>query len=244
VLNDNLEKQAKILYDYWFTQFDFPDENGRPYCSSGGRMIWNEEVQREIPYSFQPLSLSKLFTLQSGYAFSSDCYSSDGEFKLITIKNVQDSGINLDVDHYIKIIPNNMPDFCKLKQKDILMSLTGNVGRVGLMFGNNCLLNQRVAVVQIGDSELHPYIYFLLKSDILRKKLETIASGSSQSNLSPIEAGDIIIPYNNQLARNFAFQVKAIINNIVLNMTENQHLITLRDWLLPMLMNGQATIEV
>ena len=60
MLNDNLEQQAKLIYDYWFTQFDFPDENGKPYCSSGGKMVWNEQLKRNIPENWNVVPLLKL----------------------------------------------------------------------------------------------------------------------------------------------------------------------------------------
>ena len=60
MLNDNLEQQAKLIYDYWFIQFDFPDENGKPYCSSGGKMVWNEQLKRNIPENWNVVPLLKL----------------------------------------------------------------------------------------------------------------------------------------------------------------------------------------
>ena len=65
VLNDNLEQQAKLIYDYWFTQFDFPDENGKPYCSSGGKMVWNKKLKRNIPENWNVVPLLKLVSWES-----------------------------------------------------------------------------------------------------------------------------------------------------------------------------------
>ena len=71
-INDNLEQQAKLIYDYWFTQFDFPDENGKPYCSSGGKIVWNEQLKRNIPENWAVVPLSTVFNFKSGFPFSSD----------------------------------------------------------------------------------------------------------------------------------------------------------------------------
>lgn len=242
-INDNLQQQLQLLYNYWFTQFDFPDSNGKPYYSTGGAMIWNEQLKTHIPNSFRVIPLSEILLFQSGYPFSSDSFITDGMYKLITIKNVQDTGIDLNVDNHISDIPVNMHDYCLLQPKDILMSLTGNVGRVGLMYSDNCLLNQRVAVVKEHDSSLHSYIYFLLKNELIRKKLETIAGGSSQANLSPIEAAKINIAFNEQTAKNFSLKANATIETMVSNMRENHQLQKLRNWLLPILMNGQVTVS-
>ena len=242
-INDNLEQQAKLLYDYWFSQFDFPDKNGKPYCSAGGKMVWNEQLKRNIPENWKVVPLSTVLNFKSGFSFSSDLYVTEGKYKLLTIKNVQDSGINLNVDNYINDVPSNVPDYCFLKVNDILMSLTGNVGRIGIMYDSGCLLNQRVALAKSVNEDLHSFVYFLLKSDIVRKQYETIANGSSQKNLSPVESENILIAYNEQIAIHFASVTNKHLKIIVSNLAENENLIHLRDWLLPMLMNGQATIS-
>ena len=242
-INDNLEQQAKLLYDYWFTQFDFPDENGEPYRSSGGKIVWNEQLKRTIPDGWTTNPLSDIFTFKSGYSFSSDLYEVSGKYKLLTIKNVQNNGINLNVDNYINVLPDNVPDYCLLKAQDILMSLTGNVGRVGIMYADNCLLNQRVALAEPVNINQRVFVYFLLKSDIIHKQYEMIANGSSQQNLSPIEAEKVIIAYNPEVATKFSTLCNEYLNTIVSNLAENQELINIRDWLLPILMNGQATIS-
>ena len=241
-INDNLEQQAKLIYDYWFTQFDFPDENGKPYCSSGGKMVWNEQLKRNIPENWAVVPLSTVFNFKSGFPFSSDLYVTKGRYKLLTIKNVQDNGINLDVDNHINDIPYNVPGYCFLKANDILMSLTGNVGRIGIMYDDGCLLNQRVALAKPVNEDLNSFVYFLLKSDMIRKQYETIANGSSQKNLSPVEAENVLIAYNEQVANHFASSANKYLKTIVSNLLENESLIHLRDWLLPILMNGQATI--
>lgn len=242
-INDNLEQQAKLLYDYWFSQFDFPDKNGKPYCSAGGKMVWNEQLKRNIPENWKVVPLSTVLNFKSGFSFSSDLYVTEGKYKLLTIKNVQDSGINLNVDNYINDVPSNVPDYCFLKVNDILMSLTGNVGRIGIMYDSGCLLNQRVALAKSVNEDLHSFVYFLLKSDIIRKQYETIANGSSQKNLSPVESENVLIAYNEQIAIHFASVTNKHLKIIVSNLAENEKLIHLRDWLLPMLMNGQATIS-
>ena len=243
-INDNLEQQAKLLYDYWFTQFDFPDENGEPYRSSGGKMVWNEQLKRTIPDGWTTNPLSDIFTFKSGYSFSSDLYEVSGKYKLLTIKNSsKTTALNLNVDNYINVLPDNVPDYCLLKAQDILMSLTGNVGRVGIMYADNCLLNQRVALAEPVNINQRVFVYFLLKSDIIHKQYEMIANGSSQQNLSPIEAEKVIIAYNPEVATKFSTLCNEYLNTIVSNLAENQELINIRDWLLPILMNGQATIS-
>ena len=236
-INDYLEEMAKTIYDYWFVQFDFPDKNGKPYKSSGGTF------KNGLPIGWNYVPIKNICNILSGFSFQSDDYVQNGKYKLLTIKNVQDTGINLDVDNYINILPENMPDFCKLDIGSILMSLTGNVGRVGILYDSNCLLNQRVSLMQAKNPIMTPFIYCLLKSSKMRYILESLATGTSQKNLSPIEAGNIMIPYNSEIVKNFSKKVTPLIDSIITNLKENNNLTNLREWLLPMLMNGQATIE-
>ncbi len=233
----------KMLYDYWFTQFDFPDNNGNPYRSSGGKLVWNDILKKDIPQNWRVIPMSNVFKFESGYPFSSDTYKSYGKYKLLTIKNVQSNGISINVDNYIEELPANLPEYCLLKPNDILMSLTGNVGRIGIMYSNDCLLNQRVALAKPLNKEWNSFVYFLLKSDLIHKQYETIANGSSQQNLSPIEAGNVMIPFSESVTSQFSSICEKHLATIVANLAENQELTNIRDWLLPMLMNGQATIE-
>lgn len=90
----------RMLYDYWFTQYDFPNENGLPYKTSGGKMLWNDTLKREIPLNWCVAPMTNIFTFESGYPFSSDLYHLNGKHKLLTIKNVQNNGINLNVSSF------------------------------------------------------------------------------------------------------------------------------------------------
>jgi len=242
-INDNLEQQIKYLYNYWFLQYNFPNQHNMPYKSSGGKIIYNHQLKKEIPENWTVVTLNTLCDILSGYSFQSNDYVDNGKYRLITIKNVQDSGVNLNVDNYINILPTKLPDYCILKPENILMSLTGNVARVGLMYDNNCLLNQRVALIKPKKIQVNSFLYALFKSDAIRTTLESLATGTSQKNLSPIDAGNINIPYSESVVNSFSNFVEDKIKLIVRNSCETLSLCELRDWLLPMLMNGQATID-
>jgi type I restriction enzyme S subunit len=243
-INAELEKTAKLLYDYWFVQYDFPNAEGKPYKSSGGAMVWNEQFKREIPQGWESTELSKTCKFISGFPFSSDDYVNTGKYRVITIKNVQDNGVNLDVDNFLNKLPERLPDDCILKVGDILMSLTGNVGRVGLMYANDCLLNQRVALVKPTSGDFHGVSYLTAKGDHVQGMMQKMASGSSQANLSPVDTGNIKIEFNTDVAVAFSKQVKPIIEKILGCLQQNMELTALRDFLLPLLMNGQVTVKI
>ncbi len=239
-INQELEAMAKTLYDYWFVQFDFPDQNGKPYKSSGGKMVYHPELKREIPVRWGVTKLNEVVDLISGYPFSSNDYVTSGKYKLYTIKNVQD-GYTVDkVDNYLDFLPSNMSDECQLRRGDLIMSLTGNVGRVGMVYEDDVLLNQRVLKLNPINKTHKSFIYSFFRSDVTKAHLENMSTGTSQKNLSPIDIGNMMIPFPSEsLLSKFVNNLNMLENNLV----ENQQLTQLRDWLLPMLMNGQVKVE-
>ena len=239
-INQELEAMAKTLYDYWFVQFDFPDQNGNPYKSSGGKMVYNPELKREIPEGWGVTKLNEVVDLISGYPFSSNDYVTSGKYKLYTIKNVQD-GYTVDkVDNYLDFLPSNMSHECQLRRGDLIMSLTGNVGRVGMVYEDDVLLNQRVLKLNPFNKTHKSFIYSFFRNDVTKAHLENMSTGTSQKNLSPIDIGNMMIPFPSEsLLSKFLDNLNMLENNFV----ENQQLTQLRDWLLPMLMNGQVKVK-
>ena len=239
-INQELEAMAKTLYDYWFVQFDFPDQNGKPYKSSGGKMVYNHDLKREIPEGWGVTKLNEVVDLISGYPFSSNDYVTSGKYKLYTIKNVQD-GYTVDkVDNYLDFLPSNMSHECQLRRGDLIMSLTGNVGRVGMVYEDDVLLNQRVLKLNPINKTHKSFIYSFFRSDVTKAHLENMSTGTSQKNLSPIDIGNMMIPFPSEsLLSKFLDNLNMLENNLV----ENQQLTKLRDWLLPMLMNGQVKVK-
>ena len=242
-MNLELENLAKTIYDYWFVQFDFPDENGKPYKSSGGKLVWNEDLQKETPEVWEVSKVSNFLKIHSGFAFKSKNYTDCGNYKIVTIKNVQDDELNTTKCDLLREIPKKISNENILKIGDILISLTGNVGRLCIVDEENLLLNQRVGKL-ISDLKFKNYMYYFIKSDFYQNKISRLASGSSQKNLSPIEATNMyfLVP-NEEILSKFNNLINLLILKKINNNVENKKLVELRDWLLPMLMNGQVTIN-
>lgn len=240
---ENLTNISKTIFNYWFLQYEFPNDNAKPYKSNNGNMIWNEELKKEIPEKFVVKSLNEVVDMISGFSFSSSDYDKNGKYKIYTIKNVQDGLIISDVDNRINFIPQKMDVDCKLKPNDIIMSLTGNVGRVGLVYEKDALLNQRVLKLKPKCNDIS-YIYLLFHNEYMRSSLEQISSGTSQKNLSPTEIGKIKIAYPDEnTLRKFCENNNNTIIQIVNYYEENEKLKNLRKFLLPLLMNGQVTFK-
>lgn len=210
-INENLEEQAQALV--------------KEYCSS---------TDSEI-------ALGSIMNFVNGFAFQSKSYQKNGKYRIVTIKNVQDGRIDTQGAAYIDEVPAKMKNECYLRVGDILLSLTGNVGRVGIVFENNLLLNQRVAKFT-SSKDILPLLYFFFRLSETKVLLETIAKGTAQQNLSPIETLKLSFPYDEDKALILSQTLKQMFDSIVNNSVESSKLAQLRDSLLPKLMSGEINI--
>lgn len=211
-INENLERQAQALV--------------KEYCSS---------TDSEI-------ALGSIMNFVNGFAFQSKSYQKNGKYRIVTIKNVQDGRIDTQGAAYIDEVPAKMKNECYLRVGDILLSLTGNVGRVGIVFENNLLLNQRVAKFT-SSKDILPLLYFFFRLSETKVSLETIAKGTAQQNLSPIETLKLSFPYDEDKALILSQTLKPMFDSIVNNSVESSKLAQLRDSLLPKLMSGELDVS-
>lgn len=196
-----LEEAAQRLYREWFVELRFPGHEG-------------VKVVDGVPEGWMKGTVDNIVKLLSGYPFKSSEYVSSGKYRLITIKNVKDGEFSPDNVDYIDQLPDKVPSHCILTEGDILLSLTGNIGRVCIVNGYNYLLNQRVAKLQT----LHPaYAYCMFRSKEMLNKMTALSNGVAQQNLSPIRAEKIriLIPSSNLLSQ-FKNIVEPIISQIIL----------------------------
>lgn len=232
-INANLEAQAQALFRSWFVDFE-PFRDG-PFVDS--------ELGK-IPQGWKVGAIDEIIQILSGFAFKSDTFTEAGPYRLITIKNVQDGSLNIDGAAYLSEIPDKMPQHCNLAIGDILLSLTGNVGRVCIVDRDSLLLNQRVAKLQPKDRRNTFFTYTLFRQDSFKQYLIQIAKGTAQLNLSPVETRDtkIVLP-NHDILFQFGEIGQPLFDNIVSNCREIVTLSALRDTLLPKLMAGEIDLE-
>ena len=242
-INCDLEAMARQLYDYWFVQFDFPNAEGKPYKSSGGKMVWNETLKREIPEGWIVDHLNKWIDIKSGFAFKSSDYKEKAKYKVITIKNVQENKLDTSNCDMIDFIPSKMKDWCKLSKGNRLISLTGNCGRLCIVSEDNLLLNQRVGLLDCSKEYLE-FEYGSLQSEELQSKIQYLSNGAAQENLSPIDLCNL---YWFMPVKDIISKFETILRNIRLlqisKEVETKKLVQQRDTLLPLLMNGQVSIK-
>lgn len=240
-INELLHKILELLYEQYFVRFDFLDENNKPYQTSGGKMKFSKELNRLIPNDFEVKTLGELVDIFSGYSFQSNTYSNNkNDYILITNKNVQHSLIDLSITTNLLFLPKKLPKYCLLEPTNILITLTGHIGRCALVFSKNCILNQRVGVVLPKEKELNPFYYSLIRNPLFSAILQRNAIGSSQQNLSPIDTLKIQIPFNHKIIKQYSKTCENIIKLLVSNMQSTQTLTALRDFLLPLLLKQQV----
>lgn len=240
-INELLHKILELLYEQYFVRFDFLDENNKPYQTSGGKMKFSKELNRLIPNDFEVKTLGELVDIFSGYSFQSNTYSNNkNDYILITNKNVQHSLVDLSVTTNLLFLPKKLPKYCLLEPTNILITLTGHIGRCALVFSKNCILNQRVGVVLPKEKELNPFYYSLIRNPLFSAILQRNAIGSSQQNLSPIDTLKIQIPFNHKIIKQYSKTCENIIKLLVSNMQTTQTLTALRDFLLPLLLKQQV----
>ncbi len=246
-INELLHKILELLYEQYFVRFDFLDENNKSYQTSGGKMKFSKELNRLIPNDFEVKTLGELVDIFSGYSFQSNTYSNNknnkNDYILITNKNVQHSLIDLSITTNLLFLPKKLPKYCLLEPTNILITLTGHIGRCALVFSKNCILNQRVGVVLPKEKELNPFYYSLIRNPLFSAILQRNAIGSSQQNLSPIDTLKIQIPFNHKIIKQYSKTCENIIKLLVSNMQSTQTLTALRDFLLPLLLKQQVKPE-
>jgi len=247
-INAELEAMAKTLYDYWFVQFDFPDINGKPYKTSGGKMVWNKELKREIPEGWKLGCFGEYVKVKGGYAFKSSWWTEEG-LPVIKIKDInEDYTLSIENCSYVNKDKYESAKNYEAFPGDVVIALTGaTIGKYGVVTKSEkpVLVNQRVGLFKLGNEPLIklPFLINSLNQEYFRKTVFVIANGAAQPNISTDQIDEIplILPQN-KILENFNNKCSSFYGTILNNQTENKELSSLRDWLLPMLMNGQVTV--
>ena len=242
-INDNLEAMAKQLYDYWFVQFDFPNEEDKPYKSSGGAMVWNEKLKREIPQGWTAAKIKDVAQTYSGGTPTSTNseYYDGGDIPWINSGELNNSIITSTTNYITEEGLNNSS--AKLyPQNTVLVALYGaTAGKVSLLSFEACS-NQAVCGVIPQNKIMTTYIRYYLSS--LYEHFITLSSGSARDNISQDTIKNTILPIpQEKILKEFSDAVAPIISKIIANQKEMETLTKQRDELLPLLMNGRATLN-
>lgn len=253
-MNAKLEAMAKQLYDYWFVQFDFPNENGKPYKASGGKMEYNEVLKREIPAGWEVKKLGSLFTTNRGVSYSTKTitgdkgipminlasFSPDGSYKIDGIKTYTGEYTNEKVLKPFDLVMCNTQQTAIDFSKDII----GKALLVPDIFDGDITSSHHVNTLKVQNEKLKFYLYRLFNTDYFHAYISHFASGTNIMGLdfAGVENYSAVIPSKEVLSKfaDFTLNIEKKKSEII---RENKKLISLRDRLLPLLMNGQVEVR-
>lgn len=255
-INVELEAMAKTIYDYWFVQFDFPfdfaqgrpDANGKPYKSSGGKMVWNEELKREIPEGWTDTKIGNISELIRGVSYDKTQIEEsldDENIRILRATNL--SGNKIDLNNPVLISKKLVDEKQLLRKYDILLTMSSgsidHIGKNGFYYFDEEVSFGAFCAKLIPYSNYSYYLYQFMQSEHLNKLIKNECLGTNINNLnSSMVKGFKLVNPDNEILKKFERINKSLFSKIEINTIENQHLASLRDWLLPMLMNGQVTV--
>ena len=238
-INQELEAMAKTLYDYWFVQFDFPDQNGKPYKSSGGKMVYNPELKREIPEGWGVEKLSSL--LEIGRETINPMKTPKEKFKYYSIPEYDVSGsFSYELGETIK------SNKFLVEKSDLLVSkLNPWFNRVVYNLEENAISSTEFIVWKTFNQSEKNFLYQVATSKGFIEYCTRFATGTSNSHkrVSPDIMVGFQIPFEKTYIQKFGEITDSIRTQVLQNNVQNQELTQLRNWLLPMLMNGQVKVQ-
>ena len=242
-INDKLEAMAKRLYDYWFVQFDFPDENGRPYKSSGGKMVWNETLKREIPKGWEVANISIVADiLPGGTPSKANQNYWNGDIPFFGPTDCSSEIFQLSTAEYITPMGLNNCSSLLYPEKTIIITARGSVGKL-IIVGRPMAMNQSCYAIKPKQAKQYAYLYYLTKQLIDILKYKETGSVFKSITTSDIENSSLVIA-SQKVINHYCQKVSSIFEQIKCNSIEISRLTALRDRLLPLLMNGQVEVEL
>ena len=238
-INDNLEAMAKQLYDYWFVQFDFPNEEGKPYKSSGGVMVWNEKLKREIPKGWHCGTLLDIAEYTNGLACQKYRPTDDNKLPVIKIKEMHD-GLSVDTE-WVKA---DIPDEVKVFDGDVLFSWSASLEVMLWAYGNGGL-NQHIFKVTSKNGYPRSFYFYQLIHyiGVFKQMAEARKTTMGHITQDHLRQSSIVLPPDVDIANKLEEKLCPIFDAIVKNSQEIMTLTKQRDELLPLLMNGQASVN-
>ncbi|MEI3895171.1 MULTISPECIES: restriction endonuclease subunit S [unclassified Bacillus (in: firmicutes)] len=246
-INKKLEEMAQAIFKQWFVDFEFPNEDGNPYKSSGGKML--ESEIGVIPEGWKIGCIGDYVKVKSGYAFKSAWWEESG-IPVIKIKDIENNTLNIKDMSYVSPEKEVLAKDFLVEGGDLVIAMTGaTIGKFGIVpkLENAMLVNQRVGKFFLGDKPFVKlgFIYCVLRQQKVYDEIVNRGSGSAQPNISPtgIETIKIILP-SVQILEEFNSLVTGIFEKITENEYQNVKLGSLRDILLPKLMSGEIRVPI
>ena len=230
---------AKQLYDYWFVQFDFPNEEGKPYKSSGGKMIWNDKLKRQIPEGWHCGTLLDIAIYTNGLACQKFRPTDENKLPVIKIKEMHD-GISPDTE----FVKSDIPEAVKVYDGDVLFSWSASL-EVTLWAHGDGGLNQHIFKVTSKNNYPRSFYFYQLIDYIGNFKRMAEARKTTMGHITQdhLKQSTIALPPNADIANKLEERLLPVFDAIITNSQEIMNLTEQRDELLPLLMNGQVSVN-
>lgn len=242
-INAELEAMAKTLYDYWFVQFDFPDANGKPYKTSGGKMVYNPTLKREIPEGWEAENVLSVANLLGGGTPTKTIPEYwNGTIPFFTPSDSDKNIFSVATEDYITNEGLKKSSTRLFERHTVFITARGSVGRLALN-AVPMAMNQSCYALKAKNGISYTFLFFLTKE--LIHHLEVKASGSVFNSIvsNDIEFTNLALPKERSIIEKFSAIAEPAFEEIEAATKESKQLSALRDWLLPMLMNGQVTVK-
>lgn len=239
-MNAELEAMAKQLYDYWFVQFDFPDENGKPYKSSGGKMVYDEKLKREIPEGWEVKNLFYIANYKNGLACQNYRPKEDEDSLPVIKINEMHNGFTSETER----ASANIPSEVIIENGDVLFAWSASLEVMLWGLGRGAL-NQHIFKVTSNNGFPKSFFYYQLLEyvDYFRRIAEAKKTTMGHITKDHLEQSQIVVPPTTDLPNQLEEILSPVMDKIVSLSSERIYLTHLRDSLLPMLMNGQVIVE-
>ena len=236
-INAELEQMARTLYDYWFVQFDFPDAHGKPYKTSGGPMKSSPELNRQIPTDWEVLKLEDRLVFDKGTEPGASAYSDTKDDENdTTFYRVGDIDGNSSTYINASLFKPKL-----VSSSDVIVTFDGSVGKIGI--GLDGAISGGLRHIYDKEGKIsNATIYSIFRNEYIQKTIERYATGSVILHASS-SIKYLAIPFDEKVVTEFQKITQPLFDKIIANRQQSQKLAELRDWLLPMLMNGQVSVE-
>ena len=249
-INAELESMAKTIYDYWFLQFEFPNEEGKPYKSSGGKMVWNAELKREIPEGWEAKQIKDIATTNRGISYTAKDLADIGT-PILSLASVSRTGAY--IPEGIKYFCGEVPSSKELKPYDLIMCNTDMTQQreviarcimVPDIFENVITHTHHITKVSLNDDSYNSYFCSTTQSSWFHEYVKGFSSGTNVLGLDAKAFDKIWLPVpDKNTAEKYNKTFMKLQKDKSNLLKQNQELASLRDFLLPMLMNGQITFK-
>lgn len=248
-INAALEALAKTIYDYWFVQFDFPDTNGKPYKSSGGKMVYNDELKRNIPEGWKKGVLDDIAKIVRGVSYSKhDIKTLNDENVTPVLRATNITGNVIDLENMVYVPDEFVSEKQLMNKNDVLITMSSgsknHIGKNGMFYFDKKVAFGAFCAKLEAKESFQFFLKSYMQSEFISETIKKECLGTSINNLNgSLVKGFRLVKPSDDVLDSFNKKMKPIHNKIGNNQKENQKLAALRDWLLPMLMNGQVTVS-